>query len=184
MPSFILKKLFQHDTWSNLDRKEPRRLPPVNKAQILAGAFSFTLGLFVYLLDRPAEGIYFLYRTSTAFSLHDALPGLFFGALGGSLPTFIHVFSFSLLTAGFLACKKRGSQIVILSWLLVECAFEVGQEFVRISPDVFQGVPILENIGNFFVNGTFDPLDLVAATAGAAAAYLFLLITMKGRYRL
>lgn len=179
-----IKKLFKHDTRSDMDRKEPRRLPQVNKAQILAGAFSLTVGLFVYLLDRPAEGAYFLHRTSTAFSLHDALPGLLFGALGGNLPTFIHVFSFSLLTAGLLACKKRGCQIVILSWLLANCAFELGQKFVRISPNVFRGVPILENIGNFFVNGTFDPLDLVAATAGATAAYLFLLATMKRRYRL
>ena len=73
---------------------------------------------------------------------------------------------------------------MILSWLLADCAFELGQAFVRISPDVFHGVPILENTGNFFVNGTFDPLDLVAATVGAAAAYLFLLATMERRYRL
>ncbi|MEJ2725239.1 MAG: hypothetical protein P8175_11480 [Deltaproteobacteria bacterium] len=164
-----------------MDREKSRKLPPVNKAQLLAGALSLTVGLFVYLLDRPAGGAYFLYRTGTAFTLHDALPNFLFGPFGGNLPTFIHVFSFSLLTAGLLACKKRGCQIVILLWLITDCAFELGQKFVRISPDVFNGIPILENTGSFFVNGTFDPLDLVAATAGAAAAYLFLVRTMKRR---
>ena len=167
-----------------MDREEPRRVPPVNKAQLLAGALSLTVGLLVYLVDRPAEETYFLYRTGMAFSFHDPLPSLLFGPFGANLPTFIHVFSFSLLTAGLLACQKRGCQIVILSWLLANCVFELGQKFVRISPDVFHGVPVLENTGNFFVNGTFDPLDLVAAMAGAAAAYLLLLTTMKRRYSL
>jgi len=167
-----------------MDRENPRRLPPVNLAQLLIGAFSLTVGLVVYLVDRPADGAYFLYRTSTAFSLDDALPGLLFGRLGGNLPTFIHVFSFSLLTAGLLGCERRGCQIVILSWLLVDCAFELGQKFVRISPNMFDGVPVLENTGNFFVNGTFDPLDLAAAMAGAVAAYLLVLATLKRRCRI
>jgi hypothetical protein len=177
----MLWKLLRYDTRSDMDREESRKLPPVNKAQLVAGTLSLIVGLLVYLVDRPAGGAYFLYRTSAAFSLHNTLPALLFGPFGGNLPTFIHVFSFSLLTAGLLACKKRGCQIVILSWLITECAFELGQKFVRISPDVFNGVPVLENTGSFFVNGTFDSLDLVAATAGAAAAYLFLVRTMKRR---
>jgi hypothetical protein len=39
------------------------------------------------------------------------------------------VFAFILITAGLLGYRKKGYFIICLSWLLVDCAFELGQKF-------------------------------------------------------
>jgi len=95
------------------------------------------------------------------------------------------VFAFILITAGLLGCRKRGFIIICLSWLLVDCALELGQKFSmwfsKIIPDWFIGVPFLENSKNYFHFGTFDFLDLAATTIGAVIAYFVLIVTMERR---
>ena len=50
-----------------------------------------------------------------------------FGIVGHSLPTFAHVFAFSLLTAALLTGERKTAITVCLGWFVVEAAFEVGQ---------------------------------------------------------
>lgn len=155
----------------------------VNKIQILIGVIGLLFGSLVYLVDRPPEQTYFVYNSSIAISLYNILPNLF-GSIGNSLPAFIHVFSFILITAGLIACQKRGYLIVCLSWFLVDCAFEIGQKFkllaVGIVPDWFEGIPLWENTQNYFINGTFDFHDLIGITSGMIVAYFVLLTTWRG----
>jgi len=155
----------------------------VNKIQILIGVIGLLFGSLVYLVDRPPEQTYFVYNSSIAISLYNILPNLF-GSIGNSLPAFIHVFSFILITAGLIACQKRGYLIVCLSWFLVDCAFEIGQKFkllaAGIVPDWFEGIPLWENTQNYFINGTFDFHDLIGITSGMIVAYFVLLTTWRG----
>ena len=157
----------------------PQRGMKINKVQILIGATALLLGSLIYLIDRPPDQTYFIYSSHISISLYSALPNLF-GAIGNSLPAFIHVFSFSLITAGLLSCKKRGCLIVCLSWLFVDFAFELGQKYsalpLKIIPDWFNGIPFLENSADYFRCGTFDMLDLAAITLGGVAASLTLVI--------
>jgi hypothetical protein len=154
----------------------------VNTRQILIGAAGLLVGALVYLVDRPPDHAYFVYRSGIDISLYRVFPNLF-GPIGHSLPAFSHVFSFILITAGLIGCRKRGYLIICLSWFIVDCAFELGQKFklsaVRIIPDWFAGVPFLQNTENFFLSGTFDYFDLTAITIGAALAYFSLLHTMQ-----
>jgi hypothetical protein len=39
-------------------------------------------------------------------------------------------------------------------------------------PKWFQGIPILENFGNYLVNGRFDIYDLLAIGLGSLTAFL------------
>ncbi len=155
----------------------------VNKIQILIGVIGLLFGSLVYLVDRPPEQTYFVYNSSIAISLYNILPNLF-GSIGNSLPAFIHVFSFILITAGLIACQKRGYLIVCLSWFLVDCAFEIGQKFkllaVGIVPDWFEGIPLWGNTQNYFINGTFDFHDLIGITSGMIVAYFVLLTQRRG----
>jgi len=48
-------------------------------------------------------------------------------------------------------------------------------------PDWFAGLPLLENTEDFFLQGTFDFLDLTAITLGSIIAYFVLLATNKRR---
>jgi len=151
----------------------------INRVQILIGLAGLIAGLFIYLIDRPPEQTYFIYRIAK-ISLYNILPDLF-GSIGNYLPAFIHIFSFILITAGLLCRQKRGCLIICLSWFLVDCVFELGQKFnnlaLKIIPDWFLGIPFLENTESYFLQGTFDVIDLVAIAFGAIISYLILLTT-------
>ena len=156
----------------------------INRIQILIGIVGLLFGSLVYLVDRPPDQTYFVSSSSIDISLYSVLPNLF-GLIGNSLPTFIHVFSFILLTAGFVSYRKKGYLIICLCWFLVDCAFEFGQKFITCSlkmiPDWFAGIPLLGNTESYFLHGTFDFTDLAAIALGTIIAYFVLLTTNKRR---
>jgi len=158
----------------------------INSLQVLTGLGGLLLGTLVYLVDRPPDQTYFIYSSPINISLFNIIPNIF-ASIGNSLPEFIHVFSFILITAGLIFCQKRGYLIICLSWFLVDCAFELGQKFntwsSRIIPDWFAGIPFLENTENYFLQGTFDFIDLAAIASGTAIAYFVLQITNKRKKR-
>ncbi len=158
----------------------------VNIRQILIGLAVLVLGPLVYLVDRPPDQTYFVYSCPFNISLFKTFPNLF-GPVGNNLPSFIHVFSLILITAGLMSCQKKGCFIICLSWFLINCAFELGQKFKslpsKIIPEWFKGVPFLGNTKNFFLYGTFDLIDLATISAGTLIAYLVLLSTIKNERR-
>ncbi len=151
----------------------------VNRIQILIGMAGMFIGSLVYFIDRPPEMTYFI-SIFFEHNLFDILPPVF-GTIGHNLPAFIHVFSFTLITAGILSCGRLGCLIVCSGWILINCAFEVGQKFndwpASLVPDWFTGILFLENTRDYFLQGTFDYLDLAAVALGAITAYITLLVT-------
>jgi len=154
----------------------------INQRQFLFGLAVLIVGSLIYLIDRPPCNTYFV--NFIGISLYNSLPNIF-GSIGNYLPTFVHVFSFILITASFLPSRKRYYLVISLSWFLLDCIFEVGQRFSNFSskivPDWFWGIPFLENTKNYFQYGTFDYFDLLAIAVGAGFAYFALLMTMKRR---
>lgn len=106
----------------------------------LTGTAAFAVGVVVYLTDRAPHH-----------------PALLFGAAGQWLPSFIHVFAFSLFTAAASARRDAPNYGACVGWWAVNVAFECGQH------------PSLH-----WVRGTFDPADIAAATLGAISAALVL----------
>ena len=157
---------------------------PINKIQIFIGIIGLLFGSLIYLVDRPPYQTYFVCSSPLNISLYNTLPNLF-GSIGNSLPAFIHVFSFILITAGLATSRKRGYLIICLCWFVVDSVFELGQHFktlsLRLIPDWFAGIPYLENTENYFLQGTFDFRDLAAITLGITAAYAILLTTTERR---
>jgi len=156
----------------------------INKVQIFIGIIALLVGVLVYLIDRPPDTAYFLTRWAEGISLHDRIPNIF-GPYGKNIPAFAHVFSFILMSAGILGCRRRGYFYICLFWLFVDGAFELGQRYDSISvmliPAWFEGIPFLENTANFFRLGTFDYLDLASFFLGTVVAYIVLLATMERR---
>jgi len=154
----------------------------INKIQILTGATVLFIGILVYLVDRPPDQTYFVDKSPVNISLYQILPNLY-GIIGNSLPSFAHVFSFILITAGLIASKKRHFIIICSFWFLINSIFELGQKFntvfIRFIPDWFASIPFLENIGDYFIRGTFSFGDLAAITIGTIAAYFVLIITSE-----
>jgi hypothetical protein len=153
-------------------------LPEPSTMRGLLGVFLLVLGVSVYLLDRSWQQLAIADLIPLSLS-----PSPVFGPLGGSLPSFVHVCAFAILTAALLEGGRRLNQWVCLGWLSVNVAFEVGQHpklagsIANSVPDWFAHVPILNQTPQYFLNGTFDPLDLLFATLGAVTAYLLIVKT-------
>jgi hypothetical protein len=154
----------------------------INKLQILIGAVCLLVGALVYLIDRPPELTYFVYRYGIFLSLHNVISGMF-GPIGNSLPDFIHTFSFILLTAGILSCGKKAGILISVSWLLIDSAFELGQLYsstaLKLIPVWFSRIQFLEATKGYFRKGTFDFNDITAVFLGAVTACFVVFITMK-----
>ena len=154
----------------------------VNTRQILIGLVMLLLGSLVYLVDCPPDQTYFISNFGINISLYNLLPNLF-GIIGNSLLDFVHPFSFILIRAVLVACRKRDYLIICLIWFFVDCVFEFGQKFnswsSTIIPDWFAGIPFLENTENYFVHGTFDSFDLAAITIDTVLSYFVLLTTIE-----
>ena len=141
-----------------------------------SGILALFLALVFYALGRPDGTVYLL-----PVQLTQILPTVSAGAALGSIPTFLHVFSFVLLTVAVARPQSATACVAIAcSWCMANVLFEMGQHpgiaplINRALPASFDSVPILENIGPFFLNGTFDPLDILAAALGAVASISFI----------
>ncbi|MFA7462380.1 MAG: hypothetical protein WCY59_04455 [Anaerovoracaceae bacterium] len=147
---------------------------------VMLGFVVLCVGVALYLVDRPPEDTYFVYRSLKGLSFHGDVPALF-GMLGNFLPGFVHPFSFSLITAGILAPERRGKIAICLFWLATNALFEAGQHFKDFAsslvPGWFDGIPYLENTAGFFIHGSFDWCDIAAIVSGSCLA-LFILITL------
>ncbi len=156
----------------------------INRFQILIGTIALLFGVLVYLVDRPPDQTYFVYKTGVDISLHNTLPNLF-GIIGQSLPSFAHVFSFILITAGLITSKKREFILICLFWFLIDSVFELGQKFstmfIKFIPDWFASIPFFENTENYFMRGTFSFGDMAAITIGTITAYFLLTVTTERR---
>ena len=145
------------------------------------------IGSFIYLISRPPDQTYFIYKLGVNLSLFHINKELFSDWIN-NMPSFLHIFSFILLTAGLVPYSKNRNLIICGSWFTVDCAFELGQKYnhlvLKEIPNWFDRIPFLESCKPFFRFGTFDINDLFAIALGAIVAYLFLLFTAKkgGKY--
>jgi len=144
----------------------------------------FLIGVLVYSIDRSPAQVYFL---SDWMSLGNA-NGSVFGALGSHLPTFIHVFSFILLTMAIVVPRAFYRQYLLpvcIGWLVFDSACEIaqldfiGSKIAAWTPGWFEHVPFLENVASYFKAGTFDVLDLISIVLGAFSAYLTMRLIIK-----
>jgi len=162
---------------------QPKAAQPATIAFIVA-LVALLLGIVVYLLDRQAESVYFM---SDWMALGDDQSSVF-GLLGQHIPTFVHVYTFILLTMALVVPADRYRQFLLpvcLGWFVVDSLFEIAQiDFIaqRIAgwlPDWFANVPFLENTASYFIVGTFDVLDLLSIGLGTLAAYVTIQMILK-----
>lgn len=147
-----------------------------NMPRILVGIGGLSLGALVYLFERSPETYGF------GCILRDYLGlvrphGLLSGVPADNLPSFTHVFAFSLMTAGLLGTRRKGTLLICLLWLLIDTVFEIGQGLkhasLAIIPEWFSVHTLpMTDLQEYFRCGTFDVCDLVAGLLGALAAFV------------
>lgn len=149
-----------------------------NAVQLINGFVFLVTGISIYVLFRGDTLPYL----PEAWVVHGLLPYPI-NHLTNQLPTFTHLLAFSLFTAGILGGGRRSAVLICLFWLFVETVFETAQHPLIsgwLAPRVprwFENIALLDHTRGFLISGTFDPLDLVAATLAALLAYVVIRIT-------
>lgn len=144
------------------------------KILFVIAAIALFVGGLVYITDRLHENVYLI---PNWLPVEYGQIGLF-GNIGDSLPTFVHVYAFILLTSVCLLPSKRQLMFVCAAWFFVDTAFEVAQSaplarwIANGLANRFEGIPILENVVNYFLSGDFNVWDVCSIVAGTLAAYL------------
>jgi hypothetical protein len=145
------------------------------QSELLAVAIgALGVGVLVYVLDRQTEFTYFL---PGWLSLNNQV-GNVFGNIGNYLPTFIHVYTFILLTVVVAVPSLTKLIPVCLGWFTLDSLFEfaqlnpIAQWIGSHTPGWFSGIPFLENTADYFLMATFDVFDLLSIVTGTLAAYL------------
>lgn len=141
-----------------------------------SASFALALGVLVYLSDRqPSHAT--LIPAMFAFGT-----GSLFGVLGHWLPSFVHPFAFSLISAAMRAPSSAHTYGICAAWWSVNLIFEVGQHPLirstvvdRLQATFGDGL-LTRPVSNYLLRGTFDVADLIAATLGALAAVLVLCV--------
>ena len=132
---------------------------------VLASA-ALATGTLVYLLDRTPGHALLIPRVAVA----SGTP--LFGPMGAWLPSFVHALAFALLTAAVLSAGSRWRYRACAAWGAVNVAFELGQHAALkaswLALTERGAVPV--PVARYFIHGTFDVADVVAAVAGAFAA--------------
>lgn len=158
---------------------DPGRFVPA--AQLGLAALALSIGLLVYLLDRPAGHAALIPAAWAA-----ARGGASFGAAAAWLPSFLHVFAFSLLTAATLPHSPAAAAGSCVLWWGIGLGFEVLQHpaIARPFAAALDGLPGFRTLARFALQGRFDPADIAALSAGAcaAAALLFLFMPREVRH--
>lgn len=145
---------------------------------LAAATLALTIGLLVYLLDRQPQHTYFLSHVFTP----DRAPYALFGVAGNYLPAFLHVYAFVLLTVAIAGSANAQLVRIGAAWFIIATLFEFGQHpalspfLAAALPAWFAYVPVLDNSASYFLNGTFDVLDILSIALGTVAACLTVIV--------
>ena len=151
------------------------------RAAWCVGAGSLAVGALVYLVDRAAGSASLLPAGAWSGT------GWHFGAVGAWLPSFVHPFAFSLVFAALAPTDAARAYRACAAWWAVNVVFELGQLAPAATAiavalhAAFRDAAPARALANYFLRGTFDRADLLAATAGslAAAGLIHLLVQPK-----
>lgn len=155
-------------------------LHSINKKQLVVGGLALAIGFCIYLFDRNPHTVLAIYQLDIR-SFYSPERTRIFGTLGGNLPSFIHVFSFSLITCALLPNKNNIVYLYIcVIWFFVNFFFEFSQILQpgTISEYYFDNV-YLEPVIKYSQYGTFDYMDVVFMLLGLIFSYVTIRMTVE-----
>jgi hypothetical protein len=145
-----------------------------NRRQFFIGFIILTIGTMFYFVGRTEGSSYLQRKLAQADRVFPHVPNLL-GGLGGSVPEFVHPFAFSLMAIGLVSRTRRSRRWICLIFLFMNALFEIGQGcgslIAEYIPQWCNGVFLIENIDNYFSEGTFAGADLIAALLGSTLAF-------------
>ena len=107
------------------------------------------------------------------------------GQYGDSLPSFLHVFGFSVLCVGIIATNKKDYITICSLWAFLNILFEIFQSDLFLSLNELRFIStklsdsVLLWLQNYSLNTVFDYYDILAISLGAISAYWVLKLTQQ-----
>lgn len=145
--------------------------------QVSVALIALILGILIYATTRSSQQVFFLqYLPELDLNIPFQMSSIIY-----SLPSFLHIYAFILLTAAVAQKQIHHVRYICLFWLVVEVLFEFGQQHdiaIAFSNHIsgwFSHYVWLETIPNYFLHGTFDPLDIMCLVLGMFAAFATLM---------
>jgi hypothetical protein len=154
-----------------------------NFRQILIGVITLACGVMFYICYRHHSYLTtLLHLDMPRVTEYTIVPH----AIWSSLPSYIHVFSFAMITAGLVRFSYITYGLVCCLWIIINILFEIGQYYkhpvMDILPLWFSTIPLLSNSYAYFVHGTYDINDMLAIVLGGCSAYYVMLATAQGGF--
>lgn len=143
------------------------------------GGGALLIGMLLYATDRAASppALLPLFALSTV--------GPLFGVAAQWLPSFIHPLAFGLLSAAAGPRSASPAYGACAAWWVVNVVFEIAQHpSIRVAladavPSSLGRTWPMRLLANYLDHGTFDLLDIAAATAGGLCACLVLFLVHR-----
>jgi hypothetical protein len=158
----------------------------VNRIQFAIGASILLLGLAFYILQRPPNQTWLFTMLPSSISGYGAVPRLPTW-LNGSLPPFLHAFALTAITGSLINSRTWAYVGASASWILIHVVFELGQgpgrNLIELTPPWLNRIPFMGHVRSYFILGTFDEADIVAAFLECACAFAVLTLTRDQRDR-
>jgi len=133
---------------------------------------ALAVGACVYLLDRDWVSTMFL----GAFAGWQPARYAVFGALGDTLPSFLHAYAFTVLLVLALWPWPKARGWVAPGWFAIAAGLEIlqapGVALAAFGPPDSAGTPLVRSLALYAWRGEFDPADLWATALGCATAWV------------
>lgn len=153
-----------------------------NRTELFIGFLGLAVGVLFYFVGRPKGATYLQNKLAQIDGMFPYGPDLL-GRATGSFPSFMHPFSFSLIGMGLISQTRRSRILVCSIFLILNLFFEMGQRYKEIFAGLTPGwvgtLPVLMNMKQYFLKGTFAISDVVAACLGSATALMVAEIMSK-----
>ena len=179
-PQCVKLQLSEKKSWSLQSRLpklrdwQPANLP-CSIVFISLGLCLLAFGAIFYIVYRPDNSAYFVEYLNIPQIISGNSP---FGRWRDNIPTFAHTTSFCLISIGVINQTKL-NKVIILSWIVLNGSLEMLQNYKWLHsyvPTWFEEIFFLENTKSYFINGTFDWLDIVSILCGGLIAYILVLV--------
>ena len=152
--------------------------------QVVIALTVLLLGILVYVTTRSSEQVFFLqYLPEMDINIPFQMSGIIY-----SLPSFLHIYVFILLTTAVTSKQINYIRYVCFFWLVVEVLFEFGQQhdiaivLANHIPEWFHHYIWLETIPVYFLHGTFDPMDILSLILGMCFAYVTVVKNLSNKW--
>lgn len=132
---------------------------------LLLACLLMIIGIIFYTQIRGCNALFLVPLNNTSLCQTTQFNSTTISALINALPNFIHCAAFCFLTLSLVKNTPRHTALTCVSWVLIGSIFELLQ--------LISSAPSNNLLINYFNQGTYTHLDLLAVICGGLVVYFY-----------